>query len=324
MDEKLNEAISLYKQGNKIQAAKLLSEVVQQDPNNSTAWYGLALCLNETDKKIYCLKRVLELDSSNQKAQQLLEKLQSVDIGTTAENIDQSSKQTPAPANVIKDAPAGFTHIEKILLFSLIGLVFFSLVFVGTVLIRNSTMKAVPTPIPPTHIPLPSPTPSIFTRDPEDFIPTLPDGFSLDNNFEQINKTLGDGTRVFSIKYENKYYSTLGDLSGVFFVYNIFPDESDAISGYEIALDSFENEQKLISQDFEIEGADISKIYLSSAVDSQLLQASIISRVNNNVFTTISLTPVDTISDETIFDRFVADLRIIHLKGVEKLLLLQQ
>ncbi|KXK12189.1 MAG: hypothetical protein UZ14_CFX002002543 [Chloroflexi bacterium OLB14] len=56
-EEKLKEAVSLYKQGNKSQAAILLGEIVRQDPNNSNAWYGLALSLDEKDKKIFCLKK---------------------------------------------------------------------------------------------------------------------------------------------------------------------------------------------------------------------------------------------------------------------------
>lgn len=79
MDKKLQEAISLYNKGEKAQASKLLGEIVQQNPNNSLAWYGLALCLTDMDKKIYCLQRTLSLDSSNQKAWQLLEKLQSME-----------------------------------------------------------------------------------------------------------------------------------------------------------------------------------------------------------------------------------------------------
>lgn len=78
MNERLQEALSLYRDGDKAQAAKLLAGIVQQEPNNSVAWYGSALCLDDPDKKNYCLKRVLSLDASHKKAQQLLEKLQAV------------------------------------------------------------------------------------------------------------------------------------------------------------------------------------------------------------------------------------------------------
>jgi hypothetical protein len=76
MNTKLEEASSLYKIGDKSQAAKLLAEIVQADPNNSIAWYGLALCIDDVDKKIFCLRRVRGLDPSNRTAQQILEDLE--------------------------------------------------------------------------------------------------------------------------------------------------------------------------------------------------------------------------------------------------------
>lgn len=72
----LQQAASLYKQGDKPQAAMLLSGIVRQDPNNSLAWYGLALSLEEPDKKIFCLKKVISLEPSHKKAKQLLMELQ--------------------------------------------------------------------------------------------------------------------------------------------------------------------------------------------------------------------------------------------------------
>jgi hypothetical protein len=77
MNTKLEEASLLYKIGNKPQAAKLLAGIIQTEPNNSAAWYGLALCLDDVDKKTFCLKRVRGLDPSNRTAQQILEDLDS-------------------------------------------------------------------------------------------------------------------------------------------------------------------------------------------------------------------------------------------------------
>jgi hypothetical protein len=108
-EEKLKQAVSLYKQGNKSQAANLLGEIVRQDPNNSVAWYGLALSIDEPDKKIYCLKKVISLDPTHEKAKQLLEKLQSEGNfsasnkqQTLKENDYQSPTQKPASKNFAK------------------------------------------------------------------------------------------------------------------------------------------------------------------------------------------------------------------------------
>lgn len=106
-DDKLRQAVSLYKQGNKLQAANLLGEIVRQDPNNFNAWYGLALSLDDVDKKIFCLKKVIALEPSHQKARQLLEQLQveqkpSPAIQAKVENSHQPSTQKSNPSNFVK------------------------------------------------------------------------------------------------------------------------------------------------------------------------------------------------------------------------------
>jgi len=74
MNDTLRESFELFNKGEKQQAAKLLGALVIQEPNNVSAWYGLALCLDETEKTIYCLQRVLSIDPNHTKARQAIEK----------------------------------------------------------------------------------------------------------------------------------------------------------------------------------------------------------------------------------------------------------
>ena len=311
MSEKLQEAILLYNKGDKPQALKLLTEIVKQEPNNSVAWYGLALCLDDLDKKVYCLKRVLSLDPSHKKAQQILEKLQ---VKEKSPSYQKITEVQPLPVTK-KEPPFSWQTV------SILGIsILICVIIIGVAITGMNAYKPVPTPIPPTRTPRPSPTASIFTRDPMDFIPILPDGFYLDKSTEQVNKTLSDGTRLFSIQYTNKYVSTVGDLSGVIFFFNIYPNESNAISGYEIGLDSYADEQKGTRGDIEIDVADISTLYTSLDVDTNLLNGTIISRVNNVVLATASVTIIDPQAfTEKFFYGFVADIKTIHLQAIEKL-----
>ena len=126
-EDKLKQAVLLYKQGNKPQAAILLGEIVRQDPNNSNAWYGLALSLDEKDKKIFCLKKVLTLEPSHQKAIQLLEHLQteqksSVFIQEKTTESVQPVIQKTASKNLIKKTIEESTPIEKKLIYVLAGM----------------------------------------------------------------------------------------------------------------------------------------------------------------------------------------------------------
>ena len=49
--ELLQQAGLLYKTGNKTEAQKLLLKIVQKEPANARAWYGLSLCEEDAQKK---------------------------------------------------------------------------------------------------------------------------------------------------------------------------------------------------------------------------------------------------------------------------------
>jgi len=145
-EDKLEQAVLLYKQGNKPQAARLLGEIVRQDPNNSNAWYGLALSLDEKDKKIFCLKKVLTLEPSHQKAIQLLEQLQteqksSVFIQEKTTKSVQPVIQKPASKNPIKKTIEESTPIEKKLIYVLVGMLALLVICVSVVGVTTWTRQ---------------------------------------------------------------------------------------------------------------------------------------------------------------------------------------
>jgi hypothetical protein len=75
--EKLQQAATLLRAGDRKHAGELLMGVVQADPGNVDAWYGLAICTEETEKKRLFLNKVLEINPQHTKASQLLEKIDS-------------------------------------------------------------------------------------------------------------------------------------------------------------------------------------------------------------------------------------------------------
>lgn len=90
MDEKLSQAINLFNAGQKKEALKLLTEILDKDPSNSHAWYGLALCSSDEKKKVEFLKLSLKYDPMNFKAKDLLTKI----VGTPLDeefNVDYDS-----------------------------------------------------------------------------------------------------------------------------------------------------------------------------------------------------------------------------------------
>lgn len=76
MEKDLSNAIALFNSGKSQEAKVILEKIIQQDPTNGTAWYGLALCLSEPDKVIYCLNRAISINPHDDKAKQLLQNVQ--------------------------------------------------------------------------------------------------------------------------------------------------------------------------------------------------------------------------------------------------------
>lgn len=145
-EDKLKQAELLYKQGNKSQSANVLGEIVRQDPNNSNAWYGLALSLDEPDKKIFCLKKVIALEPSHQKALQLLKQLQlgkSSSVFTQEKVITnvQPSTQKPESKNLLKKTIDESTPIEKKLIYILVGMLALLVVCVSAVGVTTWTKQ---------------------------------------------------------------------------------------------------------------------------------------------------------------------------------------
>lgn len=74
--DKLGQAVQLIKAGDKQAALPILKDIVQTEPNNEMAWLWLYSCVESVPQKKYCLKKVLEINPSNQKAHDVLVKLE--------------------------------------------------------------------------------------------------------------------------------------------------------------------------------------------------------------------------------------------------------
>jgi len=74
--EKLSSAIKVIKSDDKVTGRRLLVEILKDDPSNETAWIWLATCVEEVEKKRYCLQRALAINPDNQIYKIALEKLE--------------------------------------------------------------------------------------------------------------------------------------------------------------------------------------------------------------------------------------------------------
>lgn len=98
LDGLISEAIKQAKAGNRTQARKLLSQAITENPSSSRAWYLLSQVLDDKDKSIYCLKKVLELEPGNPNAQEKLNQIYSAEIQPLFQP-DQSQREIKQKKN---------------------------------------------------------------------------------------------------------------------------------------------------------------------------------------------------------------------------------
>ncbi len=97
MDNNLQQAIALIKSGKKKDGGQILAEIVKKEPRNIDAWLWLTSCVNSNEQRIYCLKKVLEIDPNHNAARSALSKLQQPEQPSEQEILRKSSTpQQPA------------------------------------------------------------------------------------------------------------------------------------------------------------------------------------------------------------------------------------
>jgi hypothetical protein len=74
--EKLSAAIKVIKSGDKATGRRLLAEILKEDPSNETSWIWLATCVEEVERKKYCLQKALVINPDNQTYKIALEQLE--------------------------------------------------------------------------------------------------------------------------------------------------------------------------------------------------------------------------------------------------------
>lgn len=106
--EKLDAAIKSIEAGDKTAAMRILASIVTTDPRNEMAWFWLSKCVEENDRKRYCLSRVLAINPNNRDARQelaLLESLPQPSFEKPTERTSELSQQSLSKPTTLKTAP---------------------------------------------------------------------------------------------------------------------------------------------------------------------------------------------------------------------------
>lgn len=104
MSDKLQQAVALIKAGRKQEGGQLLTQIVQQDPNNEMAWLWMATIVVKDQQRIHCLTQVLRINPNNQTARKGLASLKQKQVASS-----QPKPATP-PQGVPQTASAGLLN----------------------------------------------------------------------------------------------------------------------------------------------------------------------------------------------------------------------
>ena len=100
--EKLQEAITAIKKGDKVTGKKLLIEVLRADPQNETAWLWMSTAVEGLDQRKECLEKALAINPDNKNAQRSLETIR-IKLDMQSGKPSANLSQTPQPAVAIAE-----------------------------------------------------------------------------------------------------------------------------------------------------------------------------------------------------------------------------
>jgi len=93
-NEKLTKAIQLIKEGKKKEGGQILLEIVKSEPKNENAWLWLSTCYGNEKNKIQCLKKVLEINPSNENARKALNYIEKISEHKEPIKIEENLKNS--------------------------------------------------------------------------------------------------------------------------------------------------------------------------------------------------------------------------------------
>jgi hypothetical protein len=99
----LQSAYQLMEQGQKKEAAVLVREVLAQDKNNANAWWLMALLLDDEDKKVRAIERVLSINPEHKAARAKINELRSE--RQTGQNMMATQEMINLDWSKLKDDP---------------------------------------------------------------------------------------------------------------------------------------------------------------------------------------------------------------------------
>ncbi len=97
LEQLLRDGMGAAREGDRRRARALFEQVIAADPNHEKAWYWLAAVMDTDQERIKALKKVVAINPGNDRARQLLEKLQARYDDVFAEGEEEPGRAGPIP-----------------------------------------------------------------------------------------------------------------------------------------------------------------------------------------------------------------------------------
>jgi hypothetical protein len=119
MPTSLEQGILAYQAGNKQEATRCFAVTIQQEPQNTSAWFWLSTVVDDPVRKKYCLEKVLKIDPSNRAAITELATLEKGKLSLPSDGLpDWLKVPIPPTPDALPWQPAGAAAGAEIILFS--------------------------------------------------------------------------------------------------------------------------------------------------------------------------------------------------------------
>jgi hypothetical protein len=109
--ELLQEAIDALQAQDKSRARKILAHIIRDNPQNDRAWMYTAFAVDTVDQKIECLQRAIEINPANEKAEELISRLEAK---TQSQTSVSSTKSQAKRSSTKKKGKHGIGHVDTL------------------------------------------------------------------------------------------------------------------------------------------------------------------------------------------------------------------
>ncbi|NPV67736.1 MAG: hypothetical protein HPY64_11370 [Anaerolineae bacterium] len=133
LEQLLRDGMSAAREGDRARARALFEQVIARDPNHEKAWYWLAAVMETDQERIRALKKVLAINPHNERARQILKRLQTHVDDLFGDDEGEDDRRDLIP---------GVSRRTLILIAGGLGVLVLAIIVLAAIIISNNALAA--------------------------------------------------------------------------------------------------------------------------------------------------------------------------------------